>query len=99
PDPDVLHPHVEERIARLRRHLQVELVAEIRRVRGQDAVAEEAEDRRVLALERELELGLELVEIVEMAHRLSVALQGGRSRVRGPESRARGRGRGAARAR
>ncbi len=41
PDPDVLHLHVEERIARLGRDLQVELVAEIGRVRRQDAVAEE----------------------------------------------------------
>src|SRR5918995_7207615 len=75
PHPDVLHLHVEEGIAGLRRRLEVELVTEVRRVRRQDAVAEERKDGRVLALQRELELGLELVEIVEMAHRPSVALQ------------------------
>src|SRR5205823_9059873 len=68
PDPDVLHLEVEERVARLGHVLQVELVAEVGRVLGQDAVAEEAEDGRVLALERELELRLVLVELVEVRH-------------------------------
>src|SRR5207244_2091411 len=68
PDPDVLHLEVEERIARLGHVLEVELVAEVRRVLRQHAVAEEAEDGRVLLLEAKLELGLELVEIVQMAH-------------------------------
>ena len=49
--------------------LEVELVAEVRRLLRQDAVAEEAEDRRVLALELQLELGVELLEIVDVGHR------------------------------
>src|SRR5215210_5503488 len=73
PHPDVLHLDVEERVARLRRRLQVELVAQIGRVRGEDAVAEDGEDGRVLALQRERQLRLELVEIVEMAHAISLA--------------------------
>ena len=59
---------MEERVARLRLDLEVEPVAEVGRILGEDAVAEEAEDRRVLALQLELELGLELVELVEMTH-------------------------------
>ena len=59
---------VEERVARLRDVLEVELVAEVRRVLRQHAVAEEAEDGRVLLLQPELELGLELVELVEVRH-------------------------------
>ena len=58
---------MEERIARLWHDLEVEPVAEVRRVLGEDAVAKEAEDRRVLALQLELELGLEFVELVEMS--------------------------------
>ena len=69
PHPDVLHPDVEERVARLRHRLDVELVAEVRRVLREHAVAEKREDGRVLALERELELRLELVEVVEVRHR------------------------------
>src|SRR5205814_138995 len=42
PDPDVLHLDLEERIARLGRVLEVELVAEVGRVLGQNAVPEEA---------------------------------------------------------
>ena len=68
PHPDVLHLQVEERVARLRDVLEVELVAEVGRVLGQDAVAEEAEDRAVLLLQPQLGLGLELVELVEVAH-------------------------------
>src|SRR5205814_8588829 len=68
PDPDVLHLQVEERIARLRNVVEVELVAEVRRVLRQHAVAEQPEDRRVLLLEPKLELRLELVELVEVAH-------------------------------
>ena len=68
PDPHVLHLQVAERVARLRRDLEVEPVAEVGRVLREDAVAEEAEDGRVLALQLELELRLELVELVEMAH-------------------------------
>src|SRR5437868_1109532 len=68
PDPNVLHLQVEERIARLGHVLEVELVAEVRCVLRQHAVAEEAEDGRVLLLEAKLELGLELVELVQMAH-------------------------------
>src|SRR4029450_4235568 len=96
PHPDVLHLHVEEGIARLRPRLEVELVAKVRRVRGQDAVAEEREDGRVLALQRELELRLELVEIVEMAHAVSLAPRGGPPPGRAPGSRAPDRGRAAA---
>ena len=72
PHPDVLHAHVEERIARLGQRLHLELVAQVRRVLREDAVAEQHEDRRVLPLEGELELGLELVELVEMRHGGSV---------------------------
>ena len=68
PDPHVLHLHVEERIARLRRDLEVELVAEVGRVGREDAVAEEAEDGRVLPLQRQLELRLEFVQIVQVGH-------------------------------
>src|SRR5207249_9939183 len=44
------------------------LVAEVRRVLRQDAEAEETEDRLVLLLEPELEVGLVVVEIVEVGH-------------------------------
>ena len=60
---------LEERIRRLRHVLQVELVAEVRGVLRQDAVAEERVDRAVLLLQPKLELGLELVEFVEVTHR------------------------------
>src|SRR5688572_20606863 len=59
PDPDVLHLQVVEGVARLRRVIEVELVAEVRRVLRQHAESEQAEDRGVLLLEPELELGLE----------------------------------------
>ena len=59
---------MEERVARLRERLDVELVAEVGRVLREDAVAEEREDGGVLALERELELRLEVVEVVEVGH-------------------------------
>ena len=78
PHPDVLHLGVEERVARLRHHLEVELVAEVGRVLGEDAVAEQREDRRVLPLQLELELRLELVQLVEVAHGASVAREAGR---------------------
>ena len=41
---------------------------EVRGVLGEHAVAKQREDRRVLALQPELEIGLELVEIVEVTH-------------------------------
>src|SRR5207344_705313 len=69
PDPDVLHPQVEERVVRLGELREVELVAEVGRVLGEDAIPEQAEDGRVLPLQPELELRLEFVELVEMAHR------------------------------
>src|SRR5206468_1424734 len=72
PDPDVLHLDVEERVARLRHDLEVELVAEVRRILREDAVAEETEDGGVLALQLELELCLELVELVEVGHGVSL---------------------------
>src|SRR5205807_1311857 len=59
---------VEERVGRLRDLGQLELVAEICRVLRQHAVAEQPEDSRVLLLEAKLELRLELVELVEVAH-------------------------------
>src|SRR5262249_10639067 len=68
PDPYVLHLQVEERVVRLRDVLHVQLVAEIRGVLGEDAVAEEGEDRSVLLLEPELGLRFEFVELVEVAH-------------------------------
>src|SRR5262249_31065307 len=58
----------EERIARLREVVEVELVAEIRRILGEHAVAEEAEDGRVLLLQPELELRLVFVQLVEVRH-------------------------------
>ena len=69
PDPHVFHLDVEERIARLRHHLQVELVAEVGRVLREDAIAEQPEDGRVLPLQPKLELRLELVQFVEVAQR------------------------------
>ena len=100
PDPDVLHLQVEERVARLRHVLEVELVAEVRRVLREHAVAEEAEDGRVLLLERELELGLVLVELVEVGHQaVSVAPRAGPRPGPGPGRRGRGRARRAARGR
>ena len=75
-------------------HLEVELVAEVGRVLGQHAVAEEREDGGVLALELELELGLELVELVEMAHGASLSarpdLSARRPTRRGAPRRCRG---------
>ena len=59
---------MEERVAGLRDVLEVELVAEVRGVLGEHAVPEEAEDGRVLLLQPELGLGLELVELVEVGH-------------------------------
>src|SRR5581483_10890913 len=41
PDPDVLHLQLEERVARLRDVLEVQLVAEVGRILGEDAVPEE----------------------------------------------------------
>src|SRR5581483_1838808 len=68
PDPDVLHADVEEGVARLWHVLEVELVAQVRGVLGEDAVPEQREDRAVLLLETKLGLGFELVELVEVAH-------------------------------
>src|SRR2546423_4182275 len=90
PDPDVLHLQLEERVALLRHVLQVELVAEVRRVLRQHAVAEEAEDRRVFALQGELELGLELVQLVEVGHErviLAPPTKPGPARARGCPAR------------
>ena len=66
PNPDVFHAQVQVRIARLAGLLDVELVAEIGHIRGENAVAEETEDGRVLLLQPQLELGLVLVKIVEV---------------------------------
>src|SRR5205823_12789805 len=68
PDPDVLHLQVEEGVRGLRDLRQIELVAEVGRVLREHAVAEQAEDGGVLLLEAKLELRLELVELVEVAH-------------------------------
>src|SRR5262249_44914299 len=68
PDPDVLHLDLEERVGRLRHVLEVELVAQVRRLLGEHAVPEQAVDRAVLLLDAQLELGLEVVQLVEMAH-------------------------------
>src|SRR5262249_61804472 len=59
---------LEGRVARSGHHLEIELVAEVRRVLREDAVAEQTEDGRVLLLQPELELGLELVELIQVAH-------------------------------
>ena len=63
---------MEERVARVQRRAQLVAVAEVGGVLRDDAVAEEAEDGRVLPLEPQLELGLVLVELVEMGHTLIV---------------------------
>src|SRR5439155_7417220 len=72
PDPDVLELELEERKparGARRRLLNVEPVTEVRRVLRQHAEAEKREDGLVLLLQRELELGLVLVEIVQVRHR------------------------------
>src|SRR3954447_22588163 len=96
---------MKERVIRLRNVLEIELVAEIRRVLRQDAVAEQPEDVGVLFLECELELGLQLVELVDVRHEAVIlALRArprpGRGRAqRGPvRARRAARGRSAARA-
>src|SRR5262245_29230349 len=68
PDPHVLHDQVEERVALLQQLLQLQLVAQIRGVLRDDAVAKQPEDGCVLLLEAQLELGLELIELVEVGH-------------------------------
>src|SRR5918992_3183635 len=68
PHPDVLHLQVVEGIARLRRVVEVELVAEVGRVVRHDAEPEQPEDGRVLPLEAKLELCLEFVEFVQVRH-------------------------------
>src|SRR6185437_7669856 len=68
PDPDVLHLDLEQRVGGLDPRLQLHLVAEVGGVRGEHAVTEQREDRRVLLLQLELEIGLELVELVEVRH-------------------------------
>src|SRR5262245_30911869 len=73
PDPDVLHLQVVEGIAGLRRVIEVELVAEIGRVLGQHAEPEQFEDVGVFALQPELELRLELVELVDVRHAVILA--------------------------
>src|SRR5947209_15798533 len=68
---------MEERVRLLRDVGALELVAQICRVLREHAVAEEAEDGLVLLLQLELEVGLVLVEIVQVRHAgLSVAGQG-----------------------
>src|SRR5207248_607646 len=68
PDPDVFHLQVEEGIAGLGMRLEIESVAEVGRVLREHAVAKQWKDRRVLLLQLELELRLELVELVEVRH-------------------------------
>src|SRR5262249_51693960 len=68
PHPDVLHLHLRERVRWLGQVLEGELVAEIGAVLGEHAVAEQRIDRAVLPLQPQLELGLEFVELVDMAH-------------------------------
>src|SRR5436190_19943792 len=93
PNPDVLHAQVEERVAWLRDVLEVELVAEVCGVLREHAVAEEAEDGRVLLLQRKLELGLELVELVDVRHEGVILAPRARPRpVRGRAPRGRDRG-------
>src|SRR5262245_13938945 len=75
PDPDVLHLQVVEGIAGLRRVIEVQLVAEIGRVLGQHAEPEQLEDVGVFALQPELELRLELVELVDVRHAVILAPQ------------------------
>src|SRR6185437_2138403 len=53
---------------RLRDVLEIEFVAEVRRVLRQDAEAKKCVDSAVLLLEPQLELCFEVVELVEMAH-------------------------------
>src|SRR5262245_33948839 len=73
PDPHVLHRDVEERVGRLRHEVPLELVAQVRRLLREHAVAEEREDVGVLALQPQLELGVVLLELVGVGHRTSRA--------------------------
>src|SRR5581483_7835212 len=105
PDPDVIELQVEERIRLLRDIRALELVAEIRRVLRQDAVAKQAEHGLVVPLQPELAIGLGRVQTVEVRHPgVSVAAHAGSRPVlfqalRGPaRSRRGGRGRTRARA-
>jgi hypothetical protein len=76
---------MEERVTGLRNILEIELVAEVRGVLRQHAVAEQSEDCRVLLLERELELGLELVELVDVRpEAVILALRARPTQGRGP---------------
>ena len=56
----------------MRHDRPLEPVAEIRRVRGEDAIPEAAEDGLVLLAQLALEVCLVLVEIVEVGHPASV---------------------------
>src|SRR5207247_2502732 len=70
---DVFHSEVEERVARLGEDAELVPVAEVGRVLRDDAVAEEAEDIRVLLLQPELELRLVFVQLIEVRHGLILA--------------------------
>src|SRR5205814_7660345 len=59
---------MEEGVVRLGDLGQVELVAKVGGVLGEDAVAEEPEDCRVLPLQPQLELCFEFVEFIEVTH-------------------------------
>src|SRR5262249_31937051 len=62
------HLHLEEGVRRLGDVLEVELVAQVRPVLREHAVAEERVDGAVLPLESQLELGLVVVQLVDVAH-------------------------------
>ena len=72
------------------------LVAEVRGLLRQHAVAEEREDVRVLALEPQLELGVVLLELIGVGHRVLLGASGRRIIAR-PRSLARGMASGSGR--
>jgi hypothetical protein len=90
PHPDVLHHQARERIRRLVVSLDLQPVAQVGRLGGQHAVAKQAEYRRVFTLQPQLELGVVLLEVVDVGHRrkvyaiaLDVPLRGGIGRLEG----------------
>src|SRR5690349_11586210 len=70
PDPRVAHRHLEEHVAALGARLHVDLVAEVEAAVGLYDVLEDPDHVAVLAIERELHLGLVLLEILG-AHAVS----------------------------
>src|SRR5581483_3011390 len=64
PHPGVAHGDLEKHVARLRTRLHVDLVAQVEAAVGLDDVFEDADHVAVLAIERQLHLGLVLLEVL-----------------------------------